>query len=68
MKILRSAGDTKKSGWSFSFETLKAIESGLTERGWPVELEEINEMLEVLDENHLLRVTKQHNSIGEDGE
>lgn len=58
MKILKATGDTKKSGWSFSFETLKAIEAELTERGWPTDLENINEMLEVLDEENLLKISE----------
>ena len=57
MKIVKAGGDTKKSGWSWSFETLKDIESELSERGWPAELEEINELLEVLHENKLLIVS-----------
>ena len=56
MKILKAEGNTKKLGWSFSFETLKDIESELSERGWPADLEEINELLEVLHENKLLIV------------
>ena len=54
MEILKATSNTKEAGWSFSFETLKAIEKELSERGWPADLEEINEMLEVLNENNLL--------------
>lgn len=58
MKLALAIGEEKTKGWSWSFETLKAIESELSERGWPSDLEEINELLEVLHENNLLIVSR----------